>query len=124
MRKRVTQGWFTPINQDKPSIAPDFLCKVDSMPRSIIREAEVHFKEGASAADVMKTIGSTNKLVLSALYADILREMEAPPTRIKELVKATGMKSVKRIDLVARILELYKARIYITLASRSVLTLE
>lgn len=56
----------------------------------------------------MKTIGSMRKVVLSALYANVLTRTNAPHTRIEELVRATEASSVSRVDLVARISELHK----------------
>lgn len=118
----MKQGWFAQDNQDKPKIALDFLCKVGSVPRSIIREAALHFREGSTPAEAMKAIGNTRKVVLSALYAEVLGRTDTPPTRIAELVKATGASSVKRVDLVAMILKLRRVRFCATLASCLALT--
>jgi len=103
-------------------MALDFLCKVESVPRSIIRETGFHFRKGASPAEVMKAIGNTRKVVLSALYAEALRRTGAPLRSIKELVKATGVSSVKRVDLVARVLELSAVGVCATLTFCTALT--
>lgn len=101
--KRVEQGWFAESDQDRPINALDFLCKVDSVPRSVIRETEAHFRRVASPDEIMRTIGKTRKVVLSALYAQALRRVNTPPLRIAELVRGTETKSVRRFDIVVRI---------------------
>ena len=53
----------------------DYPCKVEVVPKSIIRETEFHFKAGLSAADVMQAMGEVRKVALSALYAEVLGRM-------------------------------------------------
>ena len=56
----------------------------------------------------MRAIGNTRKVVLSALYAQALRRINTPPPHTAELVKGTETNSVKRLDIVARILEIHE----------------
>lgn len=54
----------------------------------------------------MRALGNTRKVVLSALYAEVLRRGDHPPAHIDVLVKATEARSVKRLDMVKVIVEL------------------
>lgn len=54
----------------------------------------------------MDSLGCIRKIVLSALYADVLRRSHVPPARVEELVRSTEASSVKRFDVVASILAL------------------
>jgi len=102
----VEQGWFSQSDQEQPKNAPDFLSKVYSVPKSIIRDVELRFKDGLTPNETMRALGSTRRVVLSALYAEVLRRSDPPPTHIEVLVKATEVHSVKRLDIVKTILEL------------------
>lgn len=101
--KRAKQGWFAEDDQDKPIRAPDFLCKVNAIPPSVIRETETHFESSANPQEIMRAVGNTRKVVLSALYAQVLRRIGTPSSRILELVKMTETKSVRRLDVITRI---------------------
>lgn len=104
--KRVQRGWFTHANQDNPKETLDFLAKVDCVPRSVVRSVAAHFRKGANADEILGTIGNTRKVVLSALYAEILKRLDIHSTRVEELVKSTEASSVSRFDITTRILEL------------------
>ena len=117
--KRVERGWFTRADQEKPSGGLDFLSKVECLPKSIIRETAACFKEGASPGEIMDSIGNTRKVVLSGLYAEVLRRSDIPPTRAEELVRSTEASSVKRFDIVTRILELNRVPHFHQLLSRA-----
>ena len=71
---------------------------------SIVRETEAHFESGASPKEIMRRAGNTQKVVLSAVYARALRRVNTPLSRIAELVKGTEAKSVKRLNIITRIL--------------------
>ena len=102
--QRVEQGWFTQSDQEKPRSPPDFLSKVYSVPKAVIRDVESRFKEGATPNEIMRTLGNTRRVALSALYAEVLKQTNS--TRIEALVKATEIRSVKRLDIVKMIVEL------------------
>ena len=102
----MEQGWFTRANQDKPAGTLDFLSKVDCVPRSVVRGVATHFREGATPDEIVSAVGNTRKVVLSALYKEVLRRLDTPSTRAEELVRSTEAGSVTRLDIVARILEL------------------
>ena len=104
--KRVERGWFTRADQDKPMGTLDFLSKVDCVPRSVVREVATHFREGATPEEIMRAVGNTRKVVLSALYKEVLRRSDIPSTRAEELVRSTEVGSVTRLDIVTRVLEL------------------
>jgi hypothetical protein len=102
----VEQGWFTQADQEKPKSVPDFLCKVYSVPRSIIRDVESCFEDGMTPDETMRALGNTRKVVLSALYAEVLRRSDSSPTHIEALIKATEARSFKRPDIAKAIAEL------------------
>jgi len=104
--KRVKRGWFTHADQDKPKETLDFLARVECVPRSAVRQVAAHFRDGASADQTVGSIGNTRKVVLSALYADVLRRSNVPSARVEELVKSTQANSVSRLDIVTRVLNL------------------
>lgn len=106
--KRVEQGWFAESDQNRPTGILDFLCKVGSVPKSVIRETEAHFGRGASPDEIMRAIGNTHKVVLSALYAQALKRVNTPPLHTAELVRGIEIKSVRRIDIVSRISDLHE----------------
>ena len=54
----------------------------------------------------MLALGNTRRVVLSALYAEVLRQGDPSPTHIEVLVKATEAHSVKRLDIVKMIVDL------------------
>ena len=117
--KRVKRGWFTQADQDNPRGTLDFLSKVDCVPRSIILETAAHFRGGASPDEVMVSIGNTNKVVLSALYAEALRRSGVHSTRVEELVRSTERGSIRRFGIVSKILELNGVHHFHDLLSRS-----
>ena len=102
----MERGWFTQENQDKPKETIDFFSKVDCVPKSIIRETAVHFKENVGAEEILDSIGNTRKVVLSALYAEVLKRLDISSRRIEQLVRSTEASSIRRIDLVSKILQL------------------
>lgn len=104
----MERGWFTQADQDQAKGTLDFLSKVNSVPRSVIQEAAAHFREGASPDEVMGSVGNMRKIVLSALYAEVLRQLHIPSTRVEELVKSTEAGSIRKFDIVTRILDLNK----------------
>ena len=104
--QRVEQGWFTQSDQDKPKGVLDFLSKVYSVPKSITRDAETRFKDGMTPNEVIRTLGNTRRVVISALYSEVLRRCNTSQSHIEVLVKATEARSVTRLDVVKRIVEL------------------
>ena len=117
--KRVERGWFTQADQNKPKEALDYLSKVECVPKSIIRETAAHFRDGVGPDEIVDAIGNTRKVVLSGLYAEVLRRSGTPPTRAEELVRSTEASSVKRSDIVIRILELNRVFRFHPLLSRA-----
>ena len=85
-----------------------FLSKVECVPKSVVQEIGAYFRGNASPGDVIGMIGNTRKVVLSALYAEVLKRSTTHATRIEELVRSTEAGSVSRLDLVTRIIELDK----------------
>jgi len=59
-----------------------------------------------SPDEIMRALGNTRKVVLSALYAEILGRGDRSATCIEVLVKATEAHSVKRLNIVKNIIEL------------------
>ena len=102
----MEQGWFTQTNQDKPEGTLNFLTKVDCVPKSVVRKVATYFKGGMSPDEIVGMIGNTRKVVLSALYADVLRRSNVPSTRVEKLVKSTEASSVSRLEITTRILDL------------------
>lgn len=108
--QRVEQGWFTQSDQVNPRSVPDFLCKVYSVPKSIIRDVESHFKDCVTPNETVRALGNTRKVVLSALYAEVLKRSNPSLVHVDRLVKATETRSVKRRDIVEMIVELRQVR--------------
>lgn len=56
--------------------------------------------------EIMRKLGNTRRVALSALYADILRRSHSSPTETEALVRATEPSSVRRLDMVKMIIQL------------------
>ena len=100
----MTQGWFNRENQDVPNTVPDYLFKVSTVPEFAVREAGVHFALGFSEDEILNRLANTEKIVLVALYARVVRTQTRSEERVKR--KVHELSRFSKRDLVEELVEL------------------
>ena len=79
--------------------------KVSTVPKSLVREAGLHFTLGLPEEEILSRLADTEKVALVALYAGVVRTRKCREELVNKKIRELSAKFSKR-DLVKELMQL------------------